>query len=76
MPGPPMVSGGIGDFGSCLMSVDAASSRVKELETDGVGGSGGGGTDGKTGGTAVLPFSELYNHKQNDAWLEDTRTLK
>jgi len=71
-----MVSGGIGDFGSCLMSVDAASSRVKELETDGVGGSGGGGTDGKTGGTAVLPFSELYNHKQNDAWLDDTRTLK
>lgn len=61
---PLTVSGGIGDLGSCLMSVvDPASRRVKELETDG-GGGGGGGTDGRTGGTGAaiavdLPFTEL-----------------
>jgi len=63
MLGPPTLSGGIGDLGSCLMSVDAVSRRAKELGTETDGG-GGGGTDDNTGGTdgssgAVLPFTEL-----------------
>jgi len=62
MPGPPTVSGGIGDLGSCLMSADPVSRRVKELETD--GGAGRGGTEGRTEGTgagtgADLPLTEL-----------------
>jgi len=65
MPGPPMVSGGNGDLGSCLMSVEPASRRGKELDTDaGGGGIVSEGTEDRTGGTdngkdAVLLFNEL-----------------